>query len=618
MVTKVGMMWILCFLNVAIPASRPPRMQSYLAGTAQVHTWTAFDGNTSTRWTASIGAMSFHHAPMMPNLAESACRRCRAVFCVALTLCVCIARAQSAEGVPALSAQAIRAHADFLSSDLLEGRATGSRGYELAAAYVAAQFQQYGLAPFGDNNTYLQAVPLIEATVVLPGSSAVLKRDGSTFDFEFGKDYLPSANFFSAASSLTAPLAFAGYGINAPEYKYNDFSDVELQGRMVIILSGAPDRFSAEARNYYGWRATKYANLAAQGALGVIEIDAGRNHRDGPTTWERAVAMNWVSEMRRVNNDDQAEEPFPELKSRFRFNLDAAAQLFANNEHSLQQAVQTADAGRPQGFALPGTISLSTTTGLRRVESNNVLALIRGDDPRLQNEYVLVVASLDHLGRGAAVNGDSIYNGLQRNAAGVAMLLEMARNLAASAARPKRSILFAAVTAGEKGAQGLQHLLTAGPVAARNIIAGIALDMPLPVTRTTDVIAAGADQSSIGTLLVNAAQQQNLRVLHGDEQPYSILNDALAPLTRANIPALSLRGGQRARSGRINVRAVRSEWLQSHINQPSDDQHNTPLDAAAARELAALNAATLLQLANAEERPVWYRSSLIHRKLTKD
>lgn len=546
--------------------------------------------------------------------------------CLALGLYVAGAQAQNHDAMPVLNAQAIRAHAEFLSSDLLEGRATGSRGYELAAAYVAAQFRQYGLTPISDlqgdsksDGSYLQAVSLIEATVVLPGSSASLRRDGATLNFEFSKDYLPSANFFNANSALTAPLVFAGFGIEAPELKYNDFADLELQGRIAVILNGAPERFARQARSYYGWQATKYAALVKRGALGVIEIDTGdrKEVAEGATRWERAVAMSWVSEMRRVNSDDQPDERFPELKLKFRFTADAAAQLFSNG-HSFEQVLQTAKSGEAQGFALPGVMNLSATTGLRRIESNNVLGVVRGSDPRLQNEYVLVTANLDHLGRGAGVNGDTIYNGLQHNAVGVAMLLDMARSLAAMPTRPKRSILFAAVTAGDKGAQGLQDLLAAGPIASRNMVAGVALDLPLPITRTSDVLAVGADQSSVGTVLVNAAQQTNLRVIHADEPDYSILNDTLAPLVRANIPVLSLHAGLRSRNGRTEVRTVRREWLKAHLNQPSDDAHNLPLDAPAARELAAVNAVVVLQLANAPERPRWYRSSLIHRKLQQD
>ncbi len=560
---------------------------------------------------------------MSPTLASTRLPRC-ATLGAALCLCMTGAQAQNNEPTPVLNPQAIRAHAEFLGSDLLEGRATGSRGYELAAAYVAAQFRQHGLAPVGDakaegegdNSSFLHAVPLIEATVVLPGSSAVLRRDGATINFEFGKDYLPAANFFNANSALTAPLVFAGFGIDAPELKYSDFADLELQGRIAVILGGAPERFNAQAHNYYGWRETKYAALVKQGALGVIEIDAAEFERDRAQPWERAVSMSWVSEMRQLRADDQPDERFPELKLRFRFHADAAAQLFGNSQ-SLEQVLITARAGDPQGFVLPGAMTLSATTGLRRVESNNVLGMVRGSDPRLQHEYVLVSATLDHLGRGAAVNGDNIYNGLQRNAIGVAMLLDMARSIAALPARPRRSILFAAVTAGEKDAQGLQHLLTAGPVAARSMVASVVLDTPLPLARTSDVLAIGADQSSTGNALSAAAQQQGLRIVHAEGSRDSILSESLAPLTRANIPALSLQSGLRPR-GRHDIRALRAEWLNSHANQPSDDLLGTPIDAMTARELAALNVATVMQIANQAERPIWYRSSLVHRKLNEN
>lgn len=526
--------------------------------------------------------------------------------------------AQDIGSYPSANPAAIRAHAEFLGSDLLEGRATGSRGYELAAAYVAAQFRQYGLTPVSESG-YLQSVPLVEATVVLPGSTASLKRDNSTINFEFSKDYLPSANFFNANASLTAPLAFAGYGIEAPELKYNDFADLDLQGRIAVIVSGAPERFNEQARSYYAWRDTKYASLVKQGALGVIEIDAHGSNQQGAgqhdsNQWERAVAMSWVSDMRRMNSEDQPDEPFPELKLRFRFNAEAGAQLFGNG-HAFEPTLQTLKNGEPQSFALPGAMTLSATTGLRRIESNNVVAMLRGADARLQKEYVLVTANLDHLGRGAAVNGDSIYNGFQRNAVGVAMLLDMARSMAAAGVRPKRSIVFAAVTAGEKGAQGLRQLLTAGSPAARTIVASVVLDTPLPLTATSDVLATGADQSSLGVNLAAAASTQNLRLIHANAAPFTLINANMTPLVRANIPVIALHGGVRARDPRVDASALQSDWLQQHDAQPSDDMRNAPLDEQAARDLTNLNMATVLRLANAAERPTWYRSSLIHRKL---
>jgi hypothetical protein len=520
--------------------------------------------------------------------------------------------------IPALSGQAIYAHAEFLSSDLLEGRATGSPGYALAAAYVSSQFRQYGLLPSGEAGSYLRAVPLVEATVVLPGSSAVLRRDSTTTQFDFSKDYLPSANFFNASSSVTAPLVFAGYGIEAPEHKYNDLAELDLQGKIAVVLEGAPDRMTAELRNYYGSQSTKYASLVKAGAIGVIEIlpVTDKGNLEVQHSWERAAAMSWVSQLRRLNAEHQPDERFPELKLKFRFSALAAAQLFNNSVNSLEQIMLTAKSGEAQGFALPGVLTLTATTGLRRIESHNVLGFVRGNDPRLQQETILVTANLDGLGRGAAINGDNIYNGLQRNAVGVAMLLEVARAVAASPVKPKRSILFAALTAGEKEAQGLKALLADG--SARNIVASITLDTPMPVARTSDVIAVGADQSSVGNSLVNAAQQLNLRLIRSDELSNSVLIDSLAPLVRAGIPALALRSGNRARDSRVNVVNIKRSWSQQHLSQVSDDLNNAPLDASAARELGSLNVATLLELANSTERPVWYRSSLAYGRLTRE
>lgn len=530
-----------------------------------------------------------------------------------LVLTPCVA----AEFTSRVNSNAIRAHAEFLAGDLLEGRAAGSRGYELAAAYVAAQFRQYGLAPLGDSDSYLQAVPLIEATVVLPGSTVSLKRESVTDSFEFGSDYLPDANFFGSPTTVTGQLAFAGFGITAAELNYDDLASVDLQGRIAVILEGAPKRFSAAARNYYSWRETKFANLIRHGAVAVIEIMTSEYKADSAKSdaaWERAVAMSWVSDMRRVGADDEPVERFPELRLKFRFKAEAAARLFSNG-HSFEQVLLSAAAGEPQGFALPGIMTLTATTGLRRISSNNVVGVIPGSDPELRREYVLVTANLDHLGRGAAINGDSIYNGLQHNATGCAMLLELARAIAALPNKPKRSILFAAVTAGEKSAQGIEHLLAAGPINVNNIIAAVSLNTPLPLARTSDVIAVGADQSSLSNYVVAAAQQNGMRLGATEADDGSLLNTELAPLVQADIPTVGLHSGNRARSSRIDMHALKRDYLQLHFDQPSDDGATANFDLDAANDLEVLAANLTILTANAAQRPMWYRSSLLHNKL---
>lgn len=512
---------------------------------------------------------------------------------------------------------ALRAHAEYLASDLLEGRATGSRGYDLAAGYVAAQFRQYGLLPVvGDS--YLQSVPLIEATTVLPASSAVLRRDAQVENFEFGNDFLPAANFFNPTLTQNAPMTFVGFGINAPELGYDDFAGLDLQGRIALVLDGAPERFNGAAATWHGWRNTKYAQLAKRGAAGVIEIPLPDGNAD--SLWERQVDMAWVPDLR-LTQDELPLDEFATLKLRFRFRYEAAARLFpSNNGHSLHQALSTAQAGESGGFVLPGQLTLSATTGLRRLDSPNVIGVLRGSDPRLRDEYVLLVAHLDHLGRGAAVSGDAIYNGLQHNAVGVAMLLEAARALTNGAGTgetgPKRSVIFAAVTAGDKGAQGLRYLLSAEPFARRRVVGAVVLDTPLPLARTSDVMVVGAEDSSLGIAASTAAQAQGLRLSHARATDGSLLMTSLEPLVRAGVPVLEVQSGMRA-SGRADVRALRREYQQNVLFQPSDDLATAPVHWGAAREIAAFNHALLLDIANTERAPVWYRSSLIHRKLAE-
>ncbi|HEX2586503.1 MAG TPA: M28 family peptidase [Steroidobacteraceae bacterium] len=520
-----------------------------------------------------------------------------------------------------LNGNAIQAHADFLASDLLEGRATGARGYDLAAAYVATQFRQFGLKPVSGNG-YMQRVPLVEATVVLPGSGMVFKHDNVIDSFEYSNDYLPAANFYTSPVNLTAPVAFAGYGITAPELDYDDFASVDVQGRIAIILEGAPKKFKPSLRDYYSWRDAKYANLIRHGAIAVVEImrdEGGAESNAGEqsySAWDRATSASWISDMRRVNADDEAVEPFAELKIKLRFNPDKASRLFING-HSWEQVLNAANAGTPQGFVLPGTMTLNTTTGLRRTESSNVVGVLTGADPDLRREYVLVMAHLDHLGRGAAVNGDNIYNGMQQNATGVAMMLELAREFAAMPQRPRRSILFVAATAGDRSAQGIQHLLKAGPIPVNNIVAAVSLDLPLPLMQTSDVLGIGADQSTLGVALSGVLQKMSLRLVFPESTEGSLTNNELLPFVQAGVPVVALRSGVHARAVRGDMRAARQEYLQNHFNQPSDDASNAAMDAEAAKELDMVAAQLMWSVANTATRPVWYRSSTLHNKLRR-
>jgi hypothetical protein len=514
-----------------------------------------------------------------------------------------VARAAETPATHAVRAEAIRSHVEFLAGDLLEGRAAATRGYDIAAAYVAAQFRQAGLAPAGDNNTFLQTVPLLEATPVLPGSSAKLVRDDETFTFEYGTHYLPSADFLSASSTLTAPLVFAGYGVDAPELGYTDFDNIDLKGRIAVILSGAPAKFPNSQRAYYSWSERKWGSLVERGAVGAITIASSVDDKRVP--WERMVAMSWTPQMRWLDAEGKPQRAFPELKLRFRFNHEAGARLFENAPASFEDIMAKADAGEPQGFELPGMLTLSATTGLRRTESTNVLGLLPGADPDLRDEIVVITAHLDHLGRGSAVNGDSIYNGAHDNAVGIAMMLEMARALHIAGSKPRRSILFAAVTAEEKGLLGSDYLAQRAQADGRRIVANVNIDMPLPLAPVRDFVAIGAEHSSLGALARSAVAAQGYR-LSPDATPeeVSFIRSDQFSFIRQGIPALVLKSGYHGREQGLDVGALQKEFRASSYHQPGDDL-GLPLDYGTAADLTRVDLRILLEAANAASAPRW-------------
>lgn len=524
---------------------------------------------------------------------------------VLLTLLMSAAALPAAERGPwnEVRPDNLRSHVEFLAADLLEGRATASRGYDIAAAYVASQFRQAGLEPAGDDKSYLQKVPLLEATPVLPGSSAELVRDDDTYTFEYGTHYLPSADFSSASSTLSAPLVFVGFGIDAPELGHNDFENLDVKGRIAVIFSGAPAKFPNEKRAYYSWEERKLTTLVDKGAVGVITVDSSADIKRTP--WERRVAMSWIPQMRWLDEAGVPQNAFPALKLRFRFNHDAATQLFETAPTSFASALSTSDEGSPQGFALPGMLTLSATTGLRKTESANVVGVLPGSDAQLKNEYIVITAHLDHLGRGTAVNGDSVYNGAHDNAVGMGILLELARALHASNAKPRRSIVFAAVTAEEKGLLGSDFFANQAQAQEKKLVANLNIDMPLTFAPVFDFVALGAQHSTLGAIAKQAAGAQGYR-LSADAMPEQVkfIRSDQFSFIRRGIPALKLDTGYQPRNPSIDLDELRQQFLSTHYHQPSDDLA-LPMDYPTAADLARINLRIALAVANAAAAPRW-------------
>jgi hypothetical protein len=534
-----------------------------------------------------------------------------------LLLCAIAWSAHAAEHpASAIRTDAVRGHVEFLANDLLEGRASASRGYDVAAAYVAAQFRQAGLQPGGDEQTYFQKVPLIEATAVLPGSSAELVRADDTHSFEYGTDYLPSADFMSASSTLSAPLVFAGFGVDAPELSHNDFANIDLQGRIAVIFSGAPAKFPPHQRAYYSWSTYKWQTLIERGAVGVILLDTTEDAKRVP--WERRVQRSWMPSMRWLDPEGKPQNAFAELKLRFSFNQQAATRLFAEGPTDFATTLAAADAGDAQGFELPGMLTLSATTGLRRTESPNVVGVLPGSDPQLKHEHIVLTAHLDHLGRGSAVNGDAIYNGAHDNAIGVAMLLEVARALQASSVKPRRTLIFAAVTAEENGLLGSDFLAHRAETDRQRLVADINIDMPLPFVPTFDVVAKGAEHSTLGPIARAAATAHGYR-LSPDAHPeeVSFIRSDQFSFIRRGIPAIVLAGGHQPRDRSVDIEQLTRQFRATHYHQPSDDL-GLPLDYGLAADLARINLRIVLEAANAPARPRWNSADFFQQKFAAE
>jgi hypothetical protein len=473
---------------------------------------------------------------------------------------------------------------------------------------VAAQFAQYGLLPgAGDGpDGWYQSFRLVEAAPMLPASRAELVApDGSTRTLEYGTHFIPAVDYRQPEALLEAPLAFVGYGIHAPEFGHDDFADLDLRGRVAVVFSGAPKKLPNHARAYYSAGEQKLGALIKRGAVGVITIDTPDEELRVP--WERKLKQAWRSRMRALDASGEPVEDFRELRGRFSFSRPAAEMLFAGAPEPYASVIAKAQAGEPQRFELPGRVRLKTVSQIRELGSANVLGLLPGSDPALAREVVVVTAHLDHIGRGLSIGsggGDQIYNGAHDNASGIATLLETARVLAAGE-RPKRSVLFAAVTAEENGLIGSDVLARRGAGAGRRFVANVNMDMPTALVPTRDFVAFGAEHTTLGPVAARAAEREGY-VLSPDPRPEEVvfIRSDQYSFVRQGIPAIYLDGGDQAVDPAVDGGALVRQFLQERYHTVSDDL-SAPMDYATLAGLARVNLRILAEVGNAPRAPEW-------------
>lgn len=496
------------------------------------------------------------------------------------------------------SADNMRAHMTFLADDLMQGRMPGTPGYDIAANYVAAQFALLHVKPAGENGTYLQKTPLVSYRPAEQGAISLI-GNGRPAVLKFGVDYRPSADPLGRQVRLTAPLVFVGYGVVAPEKGRDDYEGLDVKGKIVVLLAGAPKSFQSEERAYYAGR-IKRLEAAKRGAVGYITLTTPTSERTRPFAkgnahW-RDTSMTWA----------QADgTPFyvgATVRPLGMISQAGAAKLFRDTPAKVDEimaAAETPDGVTPR-FELPLQAKVSLTHETRSLVSSNVVGVIEGSDPALKGEYVVLSAHLDHIGVSEPVNGDGINNGALDNAGGIATLLEVARGFRESDDRPKRSILIVAVTAEEQGLIGAEYFAQNPTVPKGSIVANVNLDMPILLYDFTDVVAFGAERSSIGPAVRRAAQSMGVKL-----SPDPLPDEGLFTrsdhyrFVEAGIPSAFLMTGF-ANGGEAKF----TEFLAKRYHMPSDDLAQG-IDFDAGAKFAKLNYRIARELADGQDRPRW-------------
>src|SRR5690606_13882605 len=386
----------------------------------------------------------------------------------------------------------------------MEGRETGTRGYRMASAYVAERFAQIGLQPAGDDGTFFQRVPLLKATRERDGARFTVNRNGRSIALRFQDQFLPQPGFDAAQAQVEAPAVFVGQAVHAPALGVDDFKGLDLKGKVAVLFDGAPERFDNDRRAFHSsWR-EKLREVAERGAIGAVFVNTARDEASWP--WAQR-AGDWARPAMRLRGDDgKGIDTFPQLRVVAVVSAAAADLVFADGQQTAAQLFDAARDGTLKGFALPGTITLASRSRIEPLESRNVVAKLAGSDAALGAEHVVYSAHLDHVGIGAPVDGDKVYNGALDNALGVAIMLEAARQLVDAKQAPKRSMLFVAVTAEEKGLLGAEWFATHPTVAADSMVANINMDMPVLMAPTADVVPIGVEHSTLQPVLEAAAR----------------------------------------------------------------------------------------------------------------
>jgi Zn-dependent M28 family amino/carboxypeptidase len=488
-----------------------------------------------------------------------------------------------AAAMEGISADRIRAHVQFLADDLLEGRGTGTRGGDIAAHYIATQFALYGLQPAGDDGGYLQRVDFTGVQTQDGTTASLVPAHGSPEDLMLGTDYVIGNQTQTDSVDIDAPIVFAGYGIDAPEFRWDDFKGVDVKGKVILVIvneppSTNPKFFAAETMTYYGRWTYKFEEAARKGALGALII-----HRTDLASYGwNVVRSSWSNEEAYLANDKD-----PKLEAAAWVQWEVARRIFADSGLKIDDMVALAGTRRFKARELPVRFKAHIESHVRKFVSYNVLAMLPGTDTGPSTQAVMYTAHYDHLGIDPKLPGDNIYNGFVDNGTGCGILLELARAFARSAARPPHPVLFASVTAEEKGLLGSEYLGKHLPIPASRVALDLNYDAIAPLGIPEAVSVTGAERTTFNPTVQRTAQAFGYDI-QADAEPgagHYYRSDHFS-LARVGVPSFSINESTKFRGHPAEWgKAQRDDYTAHRYHQPSDE-YSPNMDFSTDSELA--------------------------------
>ncbi|MCC5854418.1 MAG: M28 family peptidase [Idiomarina sp.] len=492
-------------------------------------------------------------------------------FFALFSLAACTPQTADTSAVGA-RAEAIQAHLEFLADDLLEGRDTGTRGHEIASSYIATQFKLMGIEPAGTDG-YFQRITFRTARIVANSPKFIVHANGESQELAYPRAFMTGPSALAEEQSVTAPVVFVGYGMVSDQFGFDDYAGLDVEGAIVMMLSGLPEGLPSEEAAHLGRIKTELA--LERGAVGIITLHTPKAEETRP--WERSMLFLNATRMRWLGEDGLPHGEDPQIQGAASLNYQEAAPLFAHSDILLDDVWAAMEAGEmPRGGALNVSVTMERKSTHDEVTSPNVIGMIEGSDPELKDEFVLFTAHSDHIGRVRSVEGEPQFNnGALDNAAGVAIMIETARMFADAVARgdqPKRSIMFAALTAEEKGLLGADYFANNPTVPIENIVANVNLDMPVLLYPFADIIAFGANHSTMKDVVAEAAGEFGIK-LSPDPMPEQAIftrSDHYA-LVQKGIPAVFLMTGFESQDPEQDGGAIWSQFFAEQYHRPGDE-----------------------------------------------